>query len=186
MPENVPRDYKLDEDNKADRLSRRYFGRRDPAIRGAIDRVREGDSQEKELMDFIRQFLEYETPQEVIDTRMGQLGRSLSARQAQDIRAFRAADFGRTGGRMGTARGTQEIGGQYALARAAGQAQILNAAFEREMRAKLAGLQAYIQKYGIDKNAQLALQQLRQQREQAEAGMWGDILGSAALAAFLL
>ena len=44
---------------------------------------------------------------------------------------------------------------------------------------KMAGLQAYIQKYGIDKNAALALQKLQ---AEADAAMWsgiGSLLGKS-------
>ena len=46
-------------------------------------------------------------------------------------------------------------------------------------------LNAYIQKYGIDKQAEAAMAQLDAQREQASAGMFGDIFGSLALLPFL-
>ena len=57
-----------------------------------------------------------------------------------------------------------------------GTAQVLNEAADQEIRMKLAGLQAYIQKYGIDKNVELALLQLQQQRSAQESSVLGDVI----------
>jgi len=128
---------------------------------------------------FLEDFLNYETPQEEISRQLNVLKQILSAQQTKQNTGLAQRTAARTGGRLGsTERGYSDIGGQIATAGQMGASQILSDASDREIKMKLAGLSAYIQKYGIDKNAQLALQQLQAQKDAASGQMYGDILGT--------
>jgi hypothetical protein len=141
----------------------------------------------KEVFDinkFLQNQLGFEFPEEELGRRLNLFGRQMTGFEQQQMRGFQEQFAGRTGGRMSSARGGAELGGQAALARATGAGQIMTNAFNQQMQQRQAALNAYIQKYGIDKNAQLAREQLEAQREQASAGMFGDIFGSLALLPF--
>jgi len=138
------------------------------------------------LDKYLQDQLGYEFPEEELNRRLQSLGISMAGAQTQAQRSFDQNQAARTGGRLGSAaRGTEQIGGQYALARAAGTSQIMSQAFNQQIQQRMAALNAYIQKYGIDKQAQLAMEQLEAQREQASAEWFGDIFGSLALLPFL-
>jgi len=80
-----------------------------------------------------------------------------------------------TGGRAGyQARATNDIGGQYAMALQSGLAQLA----QQKLQDKWRLLQAYIQKYGIDKNAEMALEQLKAQEDSALMGGISSFLGN--------
>jgi hypothetical protein len=136
--------------------------------------------------DVIQKSMNYEFPQEELGRRMNVFGRQMTGMEQRQMQQFQQQFAGRTGGRMSSARGQAELGGQAALARAGGQAQIMQQAFNQELQVRQQALQAYIQKYGIDKQAQLAMEQMKMQQEQSEAALYGDIFGSLALLPFLL
>lgn len=139
----------------------------------------------KTLDQILREQLEYEIPEEEIGRRLNIYGRQMTGAEQRQTRRFQEGFAGRTGGRMSGARGGEEIGGQYALARAIGTAQIMQQAFNQELQMRQAALEAYIRKYGYDKNAKLAEEQLDLQREQMYAGMVSDIGASGSLLSFL-
>ena len=143
-----------------------FYGQNGPTMRQQTDQY---------ALDTIGQFLNYETPDAVKQQQLGTLNQQLANQYAQMNQQFNENMASRTGGRLGsTQRGTEEIGGQMALAGQLGMAEILKNLHNQELRTKLAGLQAYIQKYGIDKNAQLAMKQLKAQQD---AALWGGIGG---------
>jgi len=145
------------------------------------------DPKKKEVFNlnkYLQGQLGYEFPEEELNRRLNVMGQQLTGMEMQQMQRFQESFAGRTGGRMSSARGGAEIGGQAALARAAGAGQLMTQAFNQEMQQRQAALQAYIQKYGIDKQAQLAMEQLEAQREQASSGLFGDIFGSLALLPF--
>jgi hypothetical protein len=135
---------------------------------------------------YLREGMEFEFPEEELGRRLNLFGRQMTGMEQQQMRRFQEQFAGQTGGRMSGVRGTAEIGGQAAMARAAGTGQIMTQAFNQQMQQRQAALNAYIQKYGIDKQAQIAMKQIQAQREQAESGLFGDIFGSLAMLPFLL
>jgi len=134
-----------------------------------------GYQNEQRALDIVNQFLSYETPEGIKQNQLGMLNQQLANQQTQMNQQFNQNMAAQTGGRLGsTQRGTADIGGQVAMAGQLGTAEILNNLYNQQLQTRLAGLQAYIQKYGIDKNAELALKQLRAEKD---AGKWGAIGG---------
>ena len=80
----------------------------------------------------------------------------------------------------------QDIGGQAALARSSGYTQLVREKMNVETRMKLAALQAYVQKYGIDQNAMIALKQIQSGYDSALAQGLSDLFsgGIGALATY--
>ncbi|MCP4343302.1 MAG: hypothetical protein GY799_31610 [Desulfobulbaceae bacterium] len=114
------------------------------------------------------------------------LGQQVAAAQTQNLQSLGESMAARTGGRLGEARGTSEVGGKAALTSSMGVAEIFKAARNRQLQTKrmeldgmLTKVNAYVQKYGIDRHAEIALANLRQQRkmmeEQAQAGLLSDL-----------
>jgi len=136
-------------------------------------------SEEEDPLAFLNEFINYKSPQADINRKLNLLGQMLSAQQGKAEQGFSQRQAGKTGGRLGsTERGFGEIAGQFALAGQQGSAAVLNEAADREIKVKLAGLSAYIQKYGIDKNAQIALKRLKQEREIMESQAMADLFSS--------
>lgn len=122
------------------------------------------------------------------------LGQMLSSGQLRQSRQFQQSQAAKTGGRLGsTSRGESDIAGQAALAASQGTAQIIADAKNRQLQQKkmelqsnLSLLQSYIQKYGIDKESELALKRLKMQQNALEAQAQGDALQSLVLLGFNL
>ena len=132
-----------------------------------------------DINKYLQDQLQFEFPQDELGRRTNVFGQQMTGMEQRQMRQFQEQFAGRTGGRMSSARGGAEIGGQAAIARATGVSQIMTQAFNQELQQKQAALQAYIQKYGIDTQAKLAMEQLKLQREQAEGGFWSDIASFA-------
>jgi hypothetical protein len=134
----------------------------------------------KGLDDYIKQFLNYEVPQEVIDQQLNAFAQQVSAKQSDVLRQAQFADSARTGGRMSNARRRQDITGEFAQARSAGYQGIMSDKAQQEMRARFAGLNAYISKYGTDKGIASAMNQLSADMDARQSQMWSSIFFSAA------
>ena len=124
--------------------------------------------------DLLNAFLNFQVPQDQINQQLNVLNQGVAAGQNRANQAVQSSNAARTGGRVSTARANNDIGGQAALAQQQGQAAIFQQAAQLEAQHRMAGLQAYIQKYGIDKNAQLALEQM----QNAQMAALGQGIGS--------
>lgn len=83
-------------------------------------------------------------------------------------------------------RGTMDLGGMNAIASSMGRAQIMKAGFDRQFQQQVAGLQAYVQKYGIDKNVELQKERLKNARKAAEGDLFADFFQYGAQALMFL
>ena len=102
----------------------RPFTRRVPRV--VYDRWTQGQADARNQWDLISSFLNYETPESEQERMLNTLQQILSSQQTQSQRSFQQSQAARTGGRLGsTSRGTQEIGGQFALAGQIGADKIL-------------------------------------------------------------
>jgi hypothetical protein len=114
-----------------------------------------GDSAFKKDVGLLQQQIAYQ---------MNQANKGMSQRTAAQ-----------TGGRVGsTERGYQDIGGQYALALQQGIGELRRYYNEQEMKK----LQAYIDVYGMDQNAKLALARLQADAASAEGSGLGGIISA--------
>ena len=128
----------------------------------------------------LNELWDYQYPENVYEQQKNVIGQAASARQLQMNRALEQRQAAMTGGRLGSvSRGYQEIGGQVAGAQQQALAQLSAEKMNVEMRMKLAALQAYIEKYGIDKNAMIALKQIKAQQDAAAAYGMGSFAGGA-------
>ena len=132
-------------------------------------------------------FRQYDIYSQIAEERQkDELRRFLTNKEIQALRRMNETYSARTGGRAGyEARGVQDIGGQYAMALQAGLAQIA----QQRLQDRWKLLQAYIQKYGIDKNAQLAMEQLASQQDiamgQSIGNLFSNLISTALLLEFL-
>lgn len=133
----------------------------------------------------IKKGLNYEFPEGELGKRLNTFGQSMTAQEQAALRNYQESFAGRTGGRMSSARGAAEIGGQAALARSMGSAQIMQHAFDQELQMRMQSLQAYIQKYGYDKQAEIAMKELQAQMEASEAGFLSELMSTASMIPFL-
>ena len=154
------------------------IGRGRPLTQALLDMKKKKEG-EFDINKYLQDQLTSEFPQDEVGRRTNVFGQQMTGMEQRQMRQFQEQFAGRTGGRMSSARGGAEIGGQAAIARATGVSQIMTQAFNQEMQNKQVALQAYIQKYGIDTQAKLAMEQLKLQREQAEGGFWSDIASFA-------
>ena len=131
--------------------------------------------------DLIGSFLNFQVPEEQINQQLNVLNQGVAAGQNRANQQIAASNASRTGGRVSTGRAVNDVGGQAALAQQQGQAAIFQQAAQQESQMRLAGLQAYISKYGIDRNAELALQQMRNQQNAMFGQGLGSLLGLGAM-----
>ena len=112
----------------------------------------------------------------------GQYLQRLAAQQAaaeqraQQALAMRYAAA--TGGRTAAPQREAAPTGRGALAQQMGTAAVSDAARQQENAMKLAGLRAYVDKYGMDQNAMLAMQRLNLQGAMEQSAYWRNIMGN--------
>ena len=140
-----------------------------------------------ELDRFMREFMDYEYPEDIYEQQKNVIGQAGAAAQTRANRALSQRQAAQTGGRLGSiSRGFSDIGGQVATGQQMALANLAKEKMNVETRMKLAALSAYIQKYGIDKNAMIALKQIQAQESAAMWGGIGNFAGNLAmLAAFI-
>jgi hypothetical protein len=133
-----------------------------------------------ELGELGRGFLDYEYPEDLYEQQTNVIGQAGAAAQTRANRALSQRQAAQTGGRLGSiSRGFSDIGGQVATGQQMALANLAKEKMNIETRMKLAGLQAYIQKHGIDANVMMALKQLQAQENAALYGGIGEFLGGA-------
>jgi hypothetical protein len=122
---------------------------------------------------YLQEFLNYEYPEELFEEQKNVIGQIGAATQTRANRAVGQRQAAMTGGRLGSvSRAYSDIGGQVATGQQQAFVQLAREKQNVETRMKLAGLNAYIQKYGIDQNVMVALKNIEAQET---AGLWGGI-----------
>jgi len=137
------------------------------------------------LDNYLKEMMDYDFPEEELQKRLNALGIQITAAEQSKQRTFSEKYAAQTGGRMTGLRGFDEIGGKSALARSVGSAQIMQQAFNQELAVRQNALNAYIQKYGMDKQAQAAQAAIDAQKEQANQEMIGNTFGTLATLLFM-
>jgi hypothetical protein len=131
--------------------------------------------------DSKKSLFNWEYPEGAWQTALNAIGIAGANRQTQLGRQLQMQQAARTGGRLGSvSRGFQDIAGQVATGQQQAIAQLTKEKVNIETRMKMAALQAYIQKYGIDENVRVALKQIAAGES---AAMWQ---GAGAVAGGLL